>query len=137
MNTAVKPVRATLPVNGDGYIGNVAEFPAVVRDEPTWLQSRLFELGVIAMAQHEPKQPPGFYFNYSTASFYLVVITAILGGFWFMYDRIEKAGYERGKLEIELKEVKDRLTLAEDNARRAAMLGAAQSGDAGHTKEKK
>lgn len=73
-----------------------------------WRGKRLYELGVITEMAPSTK-PPGFYVNYSQVLFYLTVIAAIAGGFWFMYDRIADANYQRGVADAEKKQVERQL----------------------------
>ena len=73
-----------------------------------WRGRRLYELGVITEMAPSTK-PPGFYVNYSQVLFYLTVIAAIAGGFWFMYDRIAESNYQRGVTDSEKKQVEVQL----------------------------
>lgn len=133
----------------------VAQFPAILPsvigdqpdDSPSWIKRRFYDLGVLNMA-NEPVRPPGFYLNYSTALFYLAVIASILGGFWFMHDRIDRGGYERGVLDTEKKaqaETIKALTTdiqnaqaSADEAKKLGIYAARDADDAsGHTKEPK
>jgi hypothetical protein len=87
-----------------------------------WVQRRLVDLGIgtYDMAELDaPTRPPGFYLNYTVALFYMALIGAVLGGFWFMYDRIDRNAYERGRQETELKQLQERLQKAEFDASEA------------------
>jgi hypothetical protein len=126
----------------------VTQFPAILpsvtgdqpAESPSWLKRRLYDLGVLAMA-NEPARPPGFFVNVTTLSIWIAIVASVLGGFWFMHQRIENDGYQRGILEEQKKQQDGKLLdlqrqidkTAED-ARRAAMLGASQ---AGHEEKKK
>lgn len=81
-----------------------------------WLKAkgmrRLEELDMVR-AKDEPTRPPGFFFNYSTALFYLTVLGFIAGGFWFAYEKAEQAGYERGKQEKEMEQLRQKLAAVE------------------------
>lgn len=80
--------------------------PSVRR--PSFLSRRLEELGVIDMAPST--KPPGFYVNYSQVLFYLAVLGAILGGFWWTYDRIADANYQRGVADAEKRQIERRMS---------------------------
>ena len=86
------------------------EFENAVNDpedrELNWPGRRLYELGAIDMPS---TKPPGFYVNYSQVIFYLTVIAAILGGFWFMHDRIATTNYQKGVTDTEKKQLEKQL----------------------------
>lgn len=92
---------------------NTINFPGYGVETSTevfnWRGKRLYELGVITEMAPSTK-PPGFYVNYSQVLFYLTVIAAIAGGFWFMYDRIAESNYQRGVTDAEKKQVERQLT---------------------------
>lgn len=121
--------------------GNVKIFPSLIEMDVqgpkplSWIKTRLYELGVIDM-ETQPTRPPGFFFNYSTALFYLAIIAAVCGGFWWTWQQASLAGYERGKQDIRLQMMEQRLTEAESTAKKAALLEASKAGDVGHKKEK-
>ena len=109
-----------------------------------WIQRRLVDLGIgtYDMAELEaPTKPPGFYLNYTTASFYMGLIVVILGGFWFMYDRIDQNAFERGRQETELKQLQERLQKAEFDASEAKKFSvyaaAGSDADNGHKPNQK
>ncbi len=93
----------------------VRPFPVLLSEEQPrphtwndWIMRRLWELGMVK-STNEPTKPAGFYFNYSTALFYLTVLGFIAGGFWFAYEKAEQAGYERGKQEKEMEQLRQEL----------------------------
>lgn len=69
--------------------------PSVRR--PSFIKRQLYNLGVYEMAAST--RPPELRINYTTLLFYVAVITAIAGGFWWTYDRIADANYQRGREE--------------------------------------
>lgn len=82
--------------------------------KPSWLTRRLYDLGVLEMVTPSTK-PPGFFLNYSTAAFYILVIATIAGGFWFTYDRIATANFEKGQeVERRIQQEKEMNRLRQD-----------------------
>ena len=125
---------------------NVSSFPslAVLADDAeerrkvySWLDRRLFELGIYAMPNEN--RPPGFYVNWTTITSLIVVVSAIVGLWYFTWKSADEAGFQRGKAEAEKQQILDRLNKAEEDAKKAVLFGAAQTGDQGpgHEKEKR
>lgn len=103
--------------------------------EFSWAQRRLLELGVLLMPD-SPTKPPGFYINFSTITFIILVVGSIAGLWWFTWQKAEMTGYERGRQEVEMKQMNERILKAEENERRRVLLEATRTGSqAGHEKE--
>lgn len=86
-----------------------------------WLDQQLYNLGIKTMESPETR-PPGFYFNYSTAIFYVTIIALVAGGWWWSWQQADKNGYERATQEAEIRQLKERLNAAESDAKKAKDL---------------
>jgi hypothetical protein len=119
--------------------GNVLPMRGVPDDPtvrpPTWMERRAIELGVIEMAA-APTKPPGFYVNFTTISFLIVVLSAIGGLWWFTWQTAYQRGErdaqiqaEREQSARERKALEERIVKAEEDARKAKEFGIATLGD--------
>lgn len=68
--------------------------------EVSWLYRRLYDLGVLDMAPSTQK-PPGFFVNWTTVTSLVVVVSAIVGLWFFTWQTAEQRGIEKGKAEAE------------------------------------
>lgn len=128
----------------DAAKSNVSTFPALVsiaeehterRKAYSWIDRRLLELGIKAMA--DKPTPPGLYVNFSTASFFILVLGTMAGLWWFTWQTANQAGYDRGVNETEKRILLERVEKAEEDAKKAMMFGAAGSSKTGHEEPKK
>lgn len=87
-----------------------------------WFFRRLVELGVLEMADSQPK-PPGFYVNFTTIIGFIIIAATITGLFLYAMHVAQEAGYQNGKHEAEKQETDRRLLKAEEDARRAKEWG--------------
>lgn len=105
-------------------------------EEVSWLTRRLYELGVLDMAPST--KPPGFYVNWTTVTSLIVVVSAIVGLWYFTWQTAQQAGFEKGKQEAERQQLSERLNKTEEELRRTKDLKLVQAGqNAGHEPEKK
>lgn len=104
--------------------------------ELNFLGRRLHEAGVIEMAPST--KPPGFFVNWTTVTSLVVVVSAIVGLWYFTWQAAEQAGYHRGKDEIEKQQLLKQIDDAKRDAAEAKKLQTYAAGVADtHSKEKK
>ena len=77
-------------------------------EEVSWLTRRLYDLGVLDMAPSTQK-PPGFFVNWTTVTSLVVVVSAIVGLWYFTWQTAELRGIEKGKAEAERKALEDKM----------------------------
>ncbi len=90
-------------------------------ENPTWIQRRLLDLGIIKMPNALPK-PPGFYVNFTTIAALTVIIGFIAGGFWWTWQQGKLAGYEAGKQETVNQQLQQQLDSIQTDAKKAKDL---------------
>lgn len=130
-------------------IGTLHKFPGLEaigkENQPervpfTWAQKRLLDLGVYVMPENSPQPPPGFYVNFSTVTFLILVIGTIAGLWLYTWRTADQGGYERGRQEAVIQQLKEQATAAEKKAEAAdtkatyAVSGSDEA--AGHKPEK-
>ncbi len=106
----------------------------------TWLVRRLYDIaGTSPMPDTKPGQTPEFHINYATITVLVVLLSAVVGGWVFMWRTADAVGYERGKAEVERQQLLDRLKQAEQDAADSKKLSAYQAGaeDAHNAQNKK
>jgi len=91
-----------------------------------WWKRQLYFGGILAMAPGSQPKPPGFYVNIQTATFLLVVLSAIAGLWLYTKDTYRKQGYQDRQLEELQEKIKATDTKAED-ARKAAYVNESES----------
>lgn len=112
----------------NGQNVQILSFPAIKsEDKPTeekqspergWFFRRMRDLGVIEMADSQPK-PPGFFINATTILSFLMIALIIIGLYIFTYIQASNAAYEKGVSDTEKKVMLERLAKAEEDARKA------------------
>jgi hypothetical protein len=132
--TAIESARVLdWPVNP--ILGNEADDPAV--RQPSWIKRRLHELGVLAMPATNP-QPPGFFVNWTTITSLIVVVSAIVGLWYFTWQAAQEAGYQRGRDEAEKQQLIKQIEEAKRDAAEAKKLQTYSAGVADtHNESKK
>jgi hypothetical protein len=115
---------------------NVNYFPGMEADgELNYLGRRLSEAGIIEMAPST--KPPGFFVNWTTVTSLVVVVSAIVGLWYFTWQAADNAGFERGRQASEQKQLLERLQKTEEELRRTKDLKLVQAGqNAGHEEKK-
>jgi hypothetical protein len=124
-------------------VSRVFNFPATTsemsaddKEQWSWLDRRLYELGVYDMAPSTSK-PPGFFINWATVTSLILVVSAIVGLWYFTWQTAQQQGFEKGRQEAERQQLLERLNKTEEELRRTKDLKLIQSGqNAGHDKEK-
>lgn len=100
---------------------NVRHMPMVEHDvqELSLLGRIFYNLGVIDMAPST--KPPGFFVNWTTVTSIIVVVSAIVGLWYFTWQSAQQIGFDKGKaeaekmrLEKELEATKQRLFVIEE-----------------------
>lgn len=128
----------------EALASNVKDFRggfATVEDDPSirppsFIENRLYDLGVLDMAP-STQRPSGFFVNWTTATGIVVILTAIVGLWYFTWQSAQQIGYEKGKAEAEQHQLLERLTKTEEELRRTKDLKLVQSGQqAGHEEKK-
>lgn len=116
---------------GLGILDNETDDPAV--KHPFWVQ-RAVDLQLTTMAA--PTKP---YWNPTMVSAWcavvgvlLVLISMVVGLWYFTWQTALAEGIQRGKTEVETQQLKERLAVAEDAARRSELFEASKSGQVGH-----
>lgn len=98
---------------------NVNFFPgyASVAEETelNFLGRRLYEAGVIEMAPST--KPPGFFINWTTVTSLVVVISAIVGLWYFTWQTAEQRGIEKGRIEAEKAQQQREMEKMQNNIR--------------------
>ena len=125
--------------NGDVMTVDPLPFPTKNGQEkleiirPSWIQRRLYDLGVLNMENAPTQPPPGFFVNWTTITSIVVLVSAIAGLWFFTYTTASESGYQRGKDETERRVMSERLTKAEEEVRRTKDLRLVSAGqNAGH-----
>lgn len=104
---------------------------------PSWFARRFYDLGVLDMAP-STNRPSGFYVNWTTITSIVLIVSAIVGLWYFTWQSAQQIGFEKGKAEAERMQLLERLGKTEDELRRTKDLRLVQSGQqAGHEQEKK
>lgn len=80
---------------------------------PTRWQRWAVNLGVLTMSNTKPPAQ----FNPTIILFYLAVVSAILGGFWWSYQRGDEAGAQRGRQEEKNQQLKEKIDQQEKDLR--------------------
>lgn len=117
----------------------VLEYPTLAnpKEQPeplkvSWTKRRLLELGVIGMPD-SPTQSPGFYVNFSTVSFLILVLGTIAGLWLFTYNVAHEQGVQKARQEMQVEQLKKE---AEDARRKADEALKLQTYNARQTDEK-
>jgi hypothetical protein len=93
---------------------NVTDFPSEKPEEvyiPWWKRQLLYG-GILTMAGSQTK-PPGFFVNLQTLALIVPIVLAILGGFWWTWERAIQKGIEIGVTQTEKRQLEERLQALE------------------------
>lgn len=102
-------------------------------EKRSWFFNRLVDIGVITMANSQPK-PPGFYINFSTITVLITILVFFGGLSTFLWS----VAYQKGQDDFEKKQILERLEKAEQEVKKAKELQLYnQSANEEREKEKK
>lgn len=105
---------------------HLAERPET--QQRSWFIRQFYKVvGVETMAD-KAGQTPEFHINYATITVLVVLLSAVVGGWVFMWRTADAVGYERGKAEVERQQLMERLQKAEQDAAESKKLAAYQAG---------
>lgn len=101
-------------------------------EKRSWFFRRLVDIGVIEMANSQPK-PPGFYVNFSTITV-LITILVFFGG---LSAWLWNVAYQKGQDDLEKKQILERLDKAEQEVKKAKDLQLYNNGAKEENKQEK